>query len=129
MDGCGRYLVLVVDDDEGIREALALVLEMEGFVTIQAADGEAAIDVLRTEDGPPAVVVLDISMSRRDGAWALECKALDARLARVPDIVWSAAGNADLPANAGVQTTLAKPTPIARLVAEVKRAAHQSDVY
>lgn len=61
------HRVLVVDDDEVIRQLVTLNLELEGFVVVQATDGQDALD--KISDADPAVVTLDIGMPRLDG-WA-----------------------------------------------------------
>jgi DNA-binding response OmpR family regulator len=57
--------VLVVDDDDAIRQLIALNLELEGFEVRTAVDGP---DCLRQiGDVDPAVVTLDVMMPRMDG--------------------------------------------------------------
>ncbi len=58
-------LVLVVDDEPSIRETISFMLEMEGFRVATAADGQAALEVVRRLR--PPVVLLDAMMPRRDG--------------------------------------------------------------
>jgi DNA-binding response OmpR family regulator len=61
--------VLIVDDDTSIRTMLAYVFHDEGFEVLEAADGQEALDVLRTE--PPALLVLDLMMPDVDGVEVL----------------------------------------------------------
>jgi CheY-like chemotaxis protein len=63
--------VLVADDDEGIRDALQLVCDAEGYTTHFAADGRQALDVLR-HSRERLVVVLDYKMPQLDGLRLLE---------------------------------------------------------
>src|SRR5947209_16860309 len=57
--------ILIVDDDEAIRQTLAELLEEEGYQVATAADGlEALAQVVAA---PPALILLDISMPRMDG--------------------------------------------------------------
>jgi CheY-like chemotaxis protein len=63
--------VLVVEDDEPIREAIVLLLEGEGYVVLQAANGAEALDVLRSVD-QPLVVLLDWMMPKLNGMELLE---------------------------------------------------------
>lgn len=72
--------VLVVDDDRSIRETLRCVLEDEGYAVLEAADGMAALDALRSSPSP-AVVLLDLMMPRLDGVGVLNAVARDRRLA------------------------------------------------
>jgi hypothetical protein len=70
--------VLIAEDDANIRRGLAEILEAEGYATVQAEDGRAALDRLAAE--APDLVLLDIMMPglsgydvcreirRRDGA-------------------------------------------------------------
>ncbi len=67
--------VLAVEDDPVARRVLRQALEKLGHVAIEAADGEAALDVLARE--PVRVVVSDWLMPRRDGLQL--CEAIRAR--------------------------------------------------
>lgn len=58
--------VLVVDDDQDIRELLQMLLESEGYQVATAADGVAAVAFLtRAEDA--WIVLLDVMLPRLDG--------------------------------------------------------------
>ncbi len=61
--GLGR--VLVVDDDEVIRQLIAVNLKLEGFEVITAVDGEDCLD--KVADAEPDVITLDVMMPRLDG--------------------------------------------------------------
>ena len=57
--------ILVVDDEATIREVLRRYLEREGYEVREAADGEAALDSLKSD--PPDLVVLDLMLPGIDG--------------------------------------------------------------
>ena len=57
--------VLIVDDDEGIRELVDMVLSDDGYEVLTAAHGAAALAVL--EQRAPAVILLDMRMPIMDG--------------------------------------------------------------
>lgn len=57
--------ILVVDDDPRILSMMRRVLQMEGYEVAVAQDGDAALDLLRTEGAD--LVVLDVMMPGRDG--------------------------------------------------------------
>jgi two-component system, NtrC family, response regulator PilR len=57
--------VLIVDDEEGMRNYLSVVLRKAGFATAEAADGQAAYDMLARQ--PFDVVLEDLKMPRLDG--------------------------------------------------------------
>ncbi|MCD4525173.1 response regulator transcription factor [Nocardioides sp. cx-173] len=57
--------VLIVDDDEDIRELLSLALRIAGHDVLTASDGPAALDVLDAE--PVDLMVLDVSMPQMSG--------------------------------------------------------------
>ena len=61
--GLGR--VLVVDDDEVIRQLIAVNLQLEGFEVATAVDGQDCLD--RGQDIAPDVITLDVMMPRLDG--------------------------------------------------------------
>jgi len=60
-----REKILIVDDEKKMVKMLRTALEKEGYVTVQAYDGEAALELLREER--PDLVVLDIMMPKLDG--------------------------------------------------------------
>lgn len=62
--------VLVVEDDEMIRELIRLNLELEGFEVFTAVDGQDCLD--RVEHIAPHVIMLDVMMPRLDGWTAAE---------------------------------------------------------
>ncbi len=57
--------VLVVDDDEVIRQLIAVNLTLEGFQVETASDGQDCLD--RVLDVMPDVITLDVMMPRLDG--------------------------------------------------------------
>jgi CheY-like chemotaxis protein len=73
--------VLVVDDDDAIRETLRSVLEDAGYSVLEAHDGLAAIQRLR-RSRTPMVVLLDLMMPGLDGAGVLKEIAGDSHLMR-----------------------------------------------
>lgn len=66
--------ILMVDDDVDLIEGLRWYLEAEGFETLTASDGEAALEVFRKER--PDLVILDIMMPKMDGIKV--CEAITA---------------------------------------------------
>jgi CheY-like chemotaxis protein len=57
--------ILIVDDDAGVRETLALVLATAGYVTSTARDGIDALVKFKT--GPPDILLCDLEMPRMSG--------------------------------------------------------------
>jgi DNA-binding response OmpR family regulator len=57
--------VLVVDDESMVREVVCAYLEREGFTTVEAIDGQAALE--RVADHEPDLIVLDVMLPKLDG--------------------------------------------------------------
>jgi two-component system, response regulator, stage 0 sporulation protein F len=72
--------VLVVDDDQDIRDTLVLLLREEGYETFEAPDGQPALERLR-QSQERMVVLLDMQMPGVDGLAVLEAVAAQAQLA------------------------------------------------
>jgi DNA-binding NtrC family response regulator len=86
-----QHHVLVVDDDEDIREAIAFVLELEGFGVAAAEGVEAAYRQIG--DGfRPCVVLLDMHMPGLDGWAFLHRRPNTPELSDVPIVVVSGDG-------------------------------------
>jgi len=63
--------ILVVDDDRGIRETLAALLEREGYEVRSAENGQVALDIIRREHKPD-LMLLDLMMPILSGFELLE---------------------------------------------------------
>jgi DNA-binding response OmpR family regulator len=116
--------VLVVDDDDVIRQLICLNLELEGFEVYQAADGLDALAKVREVN--PAVVTLDIMMPKLDGWDAAARLRSDPATSHVRVVLLSArAQEADLKRGSrlGVDFYLTKPFDPDELVAVVRRLA------
>jgi CheY-like chemotaxis protein len=84
--------VLIVEDDDDIRESLAEILAGEGFGVRTARHGREALARLAEPPGP-CVVLLDLMMPVMNG-WELAGRMRDdARLAAIPIVALSAAPN------------------------------------
>lgn len=57
--------VLVVDDDQAVRESLRRSLQFNGYAVSQAADGEGALEMIKSEH--PDLIILDVMMPKLDG--------------------------------------------------------------
>jgi CheY-like chemotaxis protein len=110
----GRANVLVVDDDEAIRDVVAEVLREEGYDVVCAQNGVQALRELEG-DGHTDLVLLDLMMPVMSGWEVLEEMQANDRLARIPVVVVSAMSAP------GVCEHLAKPIDLDRLLATVGR--------
>jgi CheY-like chemotaxis protein len=107
-------LVLVVDDDPDILEAVAEILEGEGYRVARARNGLEALE--RVEEELPALVLLDLMMPLMDGAaFGRELEARRPSL-RLPIVVISADGNPDRAVVPGTVGILPKPFDIDSLL-------------
>ena len=80
--------ILVVDDNDDIREMLALLLGMQGYSVVVAADGEEAVDV--AGNSRPDVILMDVMMPRLNGLEAARRIRQNPSLTGVPIIGLSA---------------------------------------
>ncbi len=88
-----KSLVMVVEDDRDVRESLAEVLSDSDYRSLQAANGQEAMDRLRASPDRPCVILLDIMMPVMDGLQfrALQCE--DPQLRSIPVVVLTAHAN------------------------------------
>lgn len=122
--------VLLVDDDEAIRETIRLALEDGGYEVQEASDGMAALQALR-DATTGMVVLLDLMMPKLDGAGVLGAVAGDRRLAKRHVFILTTATHQTLTlAFVNLLTDLAvpvlrKPFELDDLLASVQRAAQR----
>jgi len=107
--------ILVVEDDDLLREAMVVELESHGFPVRTATNGEEALFALQRSPRP-SLIMLDLMMPVMDG-WKFRAHQLeDPDLASIPVIVLSARGDADRQGRAlGVAGALSKPVDLDRL--------------
>jgi two-component system chemotaxis response regulator CheY len=110
--------VLVVEDDEDVREAVATILEDEGYTVVTASQGREALEVL-ANGARPCLVLLDLMMPVMDGWQVLEEMQRHASMANIPVIVLSASRDAG-PAAPNVRRYLKKPVGLDVLLHEVE---------
>ena len=60
--------VLIVDDDKGVCDVMAMTIEGAGYQTVKARSGEQAVEVVESRGDDFALVVLDMTMEGLDGA-------------------------------------------------------------
>lgn len=84
------HRVLVVEDNQDLRESLVEVLETYGYEAVGARHGQEALDKLSTLDVPPCVIVLDLMMPVMDGQSFRQEQLRRPELAAIPVVVVSA---------------------------------------
>jgi CheY-like chemotaxis protein len=120
MAGAGR--VLVVDDDDVIRQLITVNLELEGFDVVTAVDGQDALDKVKAAG--VQVITLDVMMPRLDG-WETAARLRDdPETSHMKVVLLSArAQEADLQRGEkiGVDAYLTKPFDPDELIDTVRR--------
>jgi len=82
--------ILLIEDDESIRDITQELLESEGYGVATAANGQAALQLLKSMDTLPCLILLDLMMPVMDGWQFMEKKRVDARLNAIPVVAFSA---------------------------------------
>ena len=116
-------LVLVVEDEAGVRELLSLVLSTAGFQVVAAESALGVVERVRRQR--PAALVLDLGLPYVSGAHLLATlrEDPDPAVREVPVVVVSALTEALPPARrAQVSAVLAKPFSVDALVSAVQGA-------
>jgi len=112
--------ILVVDDDDSIRDFIAMALTDDGYDVATAGEGQRALEVAR--DWEPGLVLLDMRMPGMDG-WSF-ARAYRAEPRRAPILVVTAARDAALyAAEIQADAFLAKPFDLHDLLGLVERLA------
>ena len=116
--------ILIVDDEEDVREVLKLHLEGENYSILEAGDGEAAAKILRSADNilNVGVILCDIRMPNVNGIECIEFLRQEAP--GIPIVVVTAYPDADMAAELmakGVKDYLVKPVEKEKLIQTVKK--------
>ena len=117
--------VLVIDDDENLRDTVALMLEKEGFRAMVAADGRTGYE--QTLMHRPDLVLVDLRLPGMSGVEV--CKQLRAAFVTTPIIVLSAVGDEIdkvLLLEIGADDYVVKPFGTRELVARIRAVLRRS---
>jgi CheY-like chemotaxis protein len=119
IDGAAPNTVLVVDDDDGIRNAVRALLEDEGYRVLAAGNGLEALTVC--DEVLPSLILLDLMMPKMDGITFVEMLRRD-HATLPPVLVLSASQRAPQQVRQmGVAGYLAKPFDLDELLSAVER--------
>jgi two-component system alkaline phosphatase synthesis response regulator PhoP len=123
--------ILIVDDEQDIVELLSYNLEKEGFSTVKAYDGEAALGMVRSEK--PDLMILDLMLPKMNGLDV--CKAIrrNPETVNLPIIMLTAKGeeiDKIIGLEIGADDYITKPFSVKELIARVRallRRMHDND--
>jgi len=121
------YKILVVDDDQSIREALERGLQLEGFMVSSASSGDMAIQ--EVEENLPNILILDINMPGISGIQVI--KYLRGTNIDIPICVLSARDEVSDRVSgleAGADDYLVKPFALDELVARIRALLRRNKV-
>lgn len=113
------HRIMVIDDDESIRESLRKLLASEGYQVIAAANGTEGIEIFRREGGEVDLLLVDLNMPRKNG-WVTLSQFLEFNPALPIFIVTGISDQIELAAAAGVRALVEKPIDVPELLSLVK---------
>lgn len=109
--------VLIVEDSPDLRLLVSRLLQREGYILSKAANGQEALDLLRSMTELPSMILLDIMMPVMDGFLFREAQEKDPRLAGIPVVVMTADSHPESKAERlRVKEIIRKPIDIDRLL-------------
>jgi two-component system, OmpR family, response regulator MprA len=113
--------ILVVDDEQAVRDSLRRALSLEGFDVDLAADGAEALARIAHDPGEPDAVVLDVLMPGVDGLEV--CRRLRRDGSRLPILMLTAKDQVEdrvAGLDAGADDYVVKPFALAELLARLR---------
>lgn len=118
----GARHILLVQDDDALRQIHRLNLELGGFTVVEASDGAEALRL--AHQSPPDLVILDLALQSLDGWEALGELKTDANLRAIPVVILTSSAEESQELRAlerGALAFLAKPLGIEDLIAAVRK--------
>ncbi len=117
----GSETVLVIDDEEAIRQVAADILESYGYRVLLAADGAAGVEEYRKDPAAIAMVLLDMVMPRQGGRETyLQLKEVNPRVRVLFSTGYSQNEKVNEIISLGVQGFIQKPYQVKELLAKVR---------
>lgn len=122
--------ILVIEDEEAIRDKIMTVLRYEGFETFGAAEGDEGVSA--AADNSPDLIICDVLMPRMNGYGALSALRANEKTAAIPVIfLTAAASRADQRKGMelGADDYITKPYTVDELLSAVRtRLERQSTI-
>src|SRR5687768_5109657 len=115
------WVLLLVEDDDDIRDTLASILEARGFQVVAARHGRDAIDQIHKRGTRPALVLLDLLMPVMDGETFLSMQVSDPLLAQVPVVVLTAQLRMPEKVPETVRAVFTKPIALNQIIETVRQ--------
>jgi two-component system response regulator MprA len=121
-DATGSGTLLIVEDNEVVREGLAVVLRRAGYAVVPAANGQEALAALRGGLRPD-LILLDMLLPTVDGWRFLDQRRREPALAAIPVVILTGLGVAgpEWASSLGAAGLLRKPVETDELLREVRR--------
>lgn len=114
--------ILIIEDDDSIREMIQYALESEGYKVLGAADGQAGLKILKMSE-KPCLILLDLMLPIMNGWEFLEelRREPETALATIPVVITSAAGDRAATAAQKVEGYIKKPINLQHLLHAVTK--------
>jgi len=88
-----QKIILAIDDEEDVLEAVKDALQDEGFIVLTASNGVQGLEIARTHK--PDLIILDLMMPQMDGFQVLQRLNFDPNLKTMPTIMLTGHGAMD----------------------------------
>jgi CheY-like chemotaxis protein len=119
-------MVMVVEDDIDVRDAISEVLEDNDYRPLRASNGREAIERLAKCAGRPCVILLDLMMPIMDGFEFRALQRADPALDRIPVVVLTAhATGKQVATDLHAEAFLKKPVDLRELLEVVARCCRR----
>ena len=130
-----RSTIVVVDDEDDIREMVCATLNSEGYRTVGCSNGREMLDLLEASNERPLMILLDLTMPVMDGWDFLLHIDEDPELRKIPVALMSAhpsilrAFDADQDKYGFTRLLIPKPLDMTRLLSIVRGVSHASGTF
>lgn len=121
--------ILVIEDEEAIRDKIMTVLRYEGFETLGAAEGDEGVSA--AADNSPDLIICDVLMPRMNGYGALSALRANEKTAAIPVIfLTAAASRADQRKGMelGADDYITKPYTVDELLSAVRTRLERQNI-